>query len=200
MRAGLGGELRQRTVVVEARHRGEALRLERGRVLHRDQRVGVGRVADHEHAHIARGDGVERFTLRREDLRVGEQQVLALHAGAARACADQQRCMAIFERDARIIGGDDLGERRERAVVEFHHDALQRRQRRCDLEQVQVHRLVGAEQGAGGDAEGEGIADLAGGAGDRNIQRLLHRGLQEGNPLILVHRPRPHLLCCKRGA
>jgi hypothetical protein len=37
---------------------------------------------------------------------------------------------------------------------------------------VQVDPGVGAEHGAGGDAEGEGIADLAGSPGDRNVHNF----------------------------
>ena len=76
-------------------------------------RVGVGRVADHQHADVAIRHFVHRLALRGEDLRIGHQQVLALHAGAARARADQQRGLAVLERDLRIVGGDDLVERRE---------------------------------------------------------------------------------------
>ena len=42
-----------------------------------------------------------------------------------------------------------------------------------DLEQLQDDRLVGAEHLAGGDAEQEGVADLAGGAGDRDAEGAL---------------------------
>ena len=37
------------------------------------------------------------------------------------------------------------------------------------LEQVQVHRPVGAEQLSGGDPEQQRVADLAGGAGDGHL-------------------------------
>ena len=80
----LRGELRQRAVVVEAHHRREILLRQRRRGLHRDVGVGVGRVADDEHLDVARGDLVERLALLGEDLGVLQQQVLALHAGAAR--------------------------------------------------------------------------------------------------------------------
>jgi hypothetical protein len=69
---------------------------------------------------------------------------------------------------------DDLVERGERAVVELHHHALQRRQRRRDLEQMQIDRLIGAEHLAGSDTEGEGVTDLAGSAGDRDVDGTLH--------------------------
>src|ERR1700730_12843330 len=41
---------------------------------------------------------------------------------------------------------------------------------------MQVDRLVRSEHLSGGDAEGKGIADLAGGAGDRDVQGWLHDG------------------------
>ena len=89
VRAGLVRELREGAVVIEARHGGEVARLQVLRVGARDQRVGVGRVADHQHFHLAVRDLVERLALRREDLRVRQQQILALHARAARPRADQ---------------------------------------------------------------------------------------------------------------
>ena len=71
---------------------------------------------------------------------------------------------------SRLGGGHDALEQRERAVVELHADALQRGHGLLvgDFDEVQDDRLVRAEHGAGGDAEQEGITDLAGGAGDRD--------------------------------
>ena len=88
--------------------------------------------------------------------------------------ADEQCGVAVLERDLGVVGRDDLVQRRERAVVEFHDDALQRAERRRDLEQVQVDRLVGAEHLARGHSEGERVADLARGAGDGDVDRSLH--------------------------
>ena len=68
------------------------------------------------------------------------------------------------------VGGDvDAREQREGAVVELHRGALGGLERRLDLEQAQAHRGVGAEQLAGGDAEQQRVADLAGGAGDGDV-------------------------------
>jgi hypothetical protein len=39
---------------------------------------------------------------------------------------------------------------------------------------MQVHRLVRTQHLAGGNSEGEGITDLTGGAGDRDVQGGLH--------------------------
>ena len=63
---------------------------------------------------------------------------------------------------------DHAGEQREGAVVELHHHALERLLRLLvgDLEQLQDDRLVLAEHLAGRDAKQQGVADLAGGAGD----------------------------------
>ena len=71
------------------------------------------------------------------------------------------------------------GEQREGAVVELHHHALQRLLRLLvgDLEQLQDDRLVLAEHLARGDAEQQGIADLAGGAGDRDSNGCLAHGI-----------------------
>ena len=78
------------------------------------------------------------------------------------------------------------GEQREGAVVELHAHALERAHGRRDLEQLQVHGLVGAEQGAAGDAEEEGVADLAGSAGHGNLHGCSH-GL---GPYSFPHRHR----------
>ena len=58
---------------------------------------------------------------------------------------------------------------REGAVVELHDHALEHLHGRLDLEQAQHDRLVLAEQLARGDAEEEGVADLAAGAGDGDV-------------------------------
>ncbi len=174
MFAGLFGELRQRAVVIQARHRSEVARIEVLRIRLGDERVGVGRIADDQHFHLPVRNLVESLALRRENLRVGEQEILALHAGTAGPGADEHGDVAIPEGNFGIVGGDDLVERREGAVVELHHDALQAGQSRRDFEQMQVHGLIRTQHLAGGDAEGEGITDLTGGAGDRDVQGRLH--------------------------
>ena len=69
------------------------------------------------------------------------------------------------------VGADlDAGQGRERAVVELHHDALERLQGRLDLQQPQLDRAVRAEQRAAREAEEQAVADLAGGAGDGDLE------------------------------
>ena len=63
----------------------------------------------------------------------------------------------------------------KRAIVEFHAHAVQGGHGFFvgNFDEVQDDRLVRAERRAGGDAEQEGITDLAGGAGDSNANGVL---------------------------
>ena len=106
------------------------------------------------------------FALGREDLGVLQQQILALHAGAAGLGADQDGEIRILEGYLGIVGGHDAGHGRKGAVVQLHDHAVEGAQGRGDFQQLQNHRLLRAEQVAGGDAEYKLVADLAGGTGD----------------------------------
>ena len=103
------------------------------------------------------GNRIERRALDGEDLGVLQQQVLALHARAARTGADQHGDIGVLERDLRVIGADHAGQQRERAVLQFHHHALERGLRLLhrQLEHLQDDWLVLAQHFAGGDAEQE---------------------------------------------
>ena len=67
---------------------------------------------------------------------------------------------------SRFAVGHDALEQRKRAVVQLHHHAAERGQGGFDFNQVEDDGLIRAEHRAGGDAEQEGITDLAGGAGN----------------------------------
>ena len=181
MRAGFFGQLRQRAVVVEAGHRGEVARVEIRRGGLGDERVGVGRVADDQYFDVARGVVVQRLALRAEDGAVRGEQILALHAGAARTGADQERVIAVLEGDIGVVGGDKAAQQREGAIVEFHGNALECVQRRGDFQQLQDDGLVRAEHIASCDAESERIADIAGSAGDGDANGVFH----EESPVCL---------------
>ena len=88
------------------------------------------------------------------------RMVLAAH------CAHEEADVRAVERLVRVGGDVDGLEQREGAVDELHRGALGGLEGRLDLEEAQAHLLVGAEQLAGGDAEEDRVADLAGGAGD----------------------------------
>ncbi len=70
------------------------------------------------------------------------------------------------ERGLGVVGDVDAGQQREGGVVQLHRGALGGLDGVGDLQQRQVDGGVGAQQLAGGDAEEQGVADLAGGAGD----------------------------------
>ena len=176
VRAGLGGELRQRAVVVQAGHRGDLLGVQFRRVAGGDQRIGVGRVADHQDANIGIRLRRQGLALYREDFGVGLQQIGAFHAGAARACADQHRVLDAFEGFLGVRGADDALHQRESAVVDLHDRALELFKGIRNVQQLQDHRLILAEHVARGDAEDKRIRDLAGGAGNRNADGLGHYG------------------------
>ncbi len=173
-RPGFLAHLSERTVVIEARHRGEPLRRQARRVALSDQRVGIRGVSHDEYAHVAARDGVERLALRRENLGVLEQQLLALHPGSARPRADQHRDVAVLERAARVVRRRNLVERAESAIVELHHHALHRGGSGGYFQQIEIDRLVGPEHLTRGDAKRERIADVSRGAGDRDGDWLFH--------------------------
>ena len=112
------------------------------------------------------GDGP---ALRAEDPPVDGEQVAPLHARLAGDRADQQRPGGAVEGGVQVGGGHDVADQGKGAVVDLHDHALERLHARLDLEEAQHHRLVGAEQLARGDAEQEGVADLACGPGDGDV-------------------------------
>ena len=81
----------------------------------------------------------------------------------------EQREVHAVEHRGGIVTDLDLGQRGEGAVVELHHDPLEGLQRRGDLQQAQLDRGVLAQQVAAGEAEQQAVADLAGGAGDGDL-------------------------------
>ena len=174
VRAGLLGELAFRAVLVEPGHREEAVLRHAVGVGGADQGVGVAGIADHQGADIGGGVAGDRLALAGEDLAVDAEQVAAFHPGLARDRADQQRPVGAAEAFVEVAGRDHFAEQRESAVVELHHHALERGHAGLDFDQAEVHRLVGAEERAGSDAEQEGIADLAGGAGHGDGDGSIH--------------------------
>ena len=147
---------------------------------HRDQRVGVRRVADDEDPDVGVGAGVDRLALRLEDAAVGLEQITALHARPTRAGTDEQTDAAAVERLDRIVIDVDAGEQREGAVVELHRRALGRLDGLRDLQQVEVDGRVRAEHLAGCDTEQQRVADLPGRAGNGDFD-----GGAQGNRFLL---------------
>ena len=114
------------------------------------------------------------------------EQVGALHAVLAGHGADEQGDVDVTEGDVGVVGLHHAGEQREGAVLELHGHALERAERRGDLEHLQDDRLVGAEHRPGGDPEEQRVADLAGSTGDSDA----NGGLESGHGPNLVTRDR----------
>ena len=139
--------------MVQTGHGSELAGVDVRRVALSDQGVGVGRVTDNQYLDAAAGNFIDGLALYREDGRVGLQQILALHAGAAGTGTYQQRIISILECNFWIVGYYHASQQRECAVVEFHGNAVQGAQSRGNFQHLQNDRLIGAEHLAGGDPE-----------------------------------------------
>ena len=183
--ARLDRQLAGGPVVVEPGEGVEAFRGDVRGVAQGDQRVGVGRVARDQDLDVVRGVVVQRAALRLEDGPVGLEQVAALHALAAGARADEEGEVHAVEDLVGVVARHDGVEQRVGAVVELHDDTLERLQRRGDLEQAQLDRLVRAEQLPARDPEQQAVADLPSGSGDGDLHGCAH-----GSPSHRCRRPR----------
>ncbi len=158
-----------RRIIAVKRSLGTSGALER-----RDQAVRVGRVADHQDLDVVGRAGVDRLALRLEDAAVGLEQVGALHALAARAGRRQQADLAAVERLLRVVVDLDRrsssGKAQSSSSIAVPSAALTASgiSSRCRWTLVSGPSIC-----AGGDAEEDRVADLAGGAGDGDVDGVL---------------------------
>ena len=109
-----------------------------------------------------------------KDLAVRAQKVLPLHPRSTRPGTDEKRVVGVVEALVEVRGRVNARKQREGGVVQLHHDAGQSVHGGRDLDQLQNDGLIGAEHVAGRDAEGQGVTDVACGAGDGDANGLLH--------------------------
>ena len=174
---GLGRQLGLGPVLIEAHHGGEALGRDVGGVVHGDEGVGVGRVADDEHPDVgaALSESALPWAVKMAPL-ASSRSLRSMPLLRGRAPTSRAMLTSPNASWASSLMYD-LTQQREGAVVELHDDAPQGPQGRGDLEELQDDRLIGSEQGAAGDPEQQVVADLAGGAGDGDTNRGSgHRG------------------------
>ena len=164
-------QLRLGSVVVQAGHGGEIAWVQVGGVGSRDERVGVGRIPNHQDPHVTVGGLVQGASLDGENARVGHQQVLALHVRGSRSRAHQQCVLCALESNFGPIGELDAVKGVEGAVVQFHGDAPQRIHGGRDFDQLEYHGLIRPEKLPGSDTEGQLVADLSRRAGDGDAHR-----------------------------
>ena len=114
---------------------------------------------------------MDRLAGTREDRAVDADQVGSLHPLLARDAANEDDEVAVAEALFHVIAVvlDDSGEGRERAVIEFHVDAVERRHDGGNFNQVQHDGPMLAEDFSRREAEQRGITDLTGGSGDGNM-------------------------------
>jgi len=174
-------ELCVEAVVVEAREGCDVLAGDCGRgVLREDGSVGVGRVADDDNLAVRVAHLLENVALRGKDLAVLAEEVLALHARLARESAEHDDVVAVLEGHGGVRGDHRLAERLGAEVLELEHDTLHGLNSRLNVEEVEVHLDIGAEDGAIEEAREERVGDLTGGAGHRNSDGGLHHGRNDG--------------------
>ena len=174
--AGDAGELGESTVVIQSEHSREALGRERRSRFHSDVGIGVAGVAHNEHLDVAAGNSVKCFALFGEDGTVGREQFGAFHAFGARTGTHKNGGIGILECDHRVGRGSHVCQKREGAISQFHHHALESSSafRRIAFEQLQNDRLIGAEHVTSGNAEKQSIANIASRTGHGNANRFLH--------------------------
>ena len=140
-----------------------------------DVGVRVAGVANHEHLDIAVSRFVKRSALFLEDRAVREEQVRAVHTGAARHRADQEGGIGTVKGSARVARRHHLREQREGAVEELHADTLQGGLALFVIafEQLQLNRRIGSEHGTACEAEEQSVADVAGGTRNGDADSLI---------------------------
>ena len=176
--AGFLREHRLRAVLVEADHRGETIWREAAGHAGGDHAICVGGISHYGHAGVVGGDLINDAALGGENFAVVLEQVGAFHAGAAGLGADEQAPVGILETDLRVVGENHALQERESAVVEFHRHALEGFHGffHGHFEELENHRLIGAEHGAGGDTGQEGVVDLTGSSGHGYANGRFHKG------------------------
>ena len=172
---GLLGQLRQGPVMVQPSQRTEPFGRDVGRIVHGDERIGIGRIPGHTDADIVGGDCVEGLALGGEDRTIGFEEVAALHALRPGPSPDEQGEVDAVEDMLGRIADLNRVESGKGTVVEFHDHTFEGGQGRCDFQQAQLNWSLGAEKSTAGNAEEETVADLTGRTGDSDFDGSIHR-------------------------
>jgi len=165
----LKGQLAGCPVLVKPGHSGEILLGDGGGVVGADEGVGVCRISNHQNFDTFLGMLVHGLALHLEDLDIGRQQVLPLHALLPGHGAHQESSINILKCNIGIIRCNHVLDKREGAVLDLHDNSPQDPHHGSDVEQVQAERLVHPEDIARSHLVDEGVGDLAGGSGDHNL-------------------------------
>jgi hypothetical protein len=140
---GLFGELRFRAIFVESGHGEEAVAREVRRVVHGDETIRIARVSHDVNANIGGGVLLNCLALADKDFAIDAQQILSLHSRFARHAANEQRPVHAAEALVQVGCRHHAFEQGKRAIIEFHHDTVQRGQSRFDLDEMQNDGWLG---------------------------------------------------------
>src|SRR5580704_5553889 len=124
--SGFGGQLRFTAVFVETSHSKPTIAGYAFCIVHRDQTIGVTRVADHQDPNIGSRILFNGVPLARENLAVDSQKLFTPHPLLARDASDQQYPIHSSKAFLNIGSRTELCDQRERAIFKFHDDSLKR--------------------------------------------------------------------------
>ena len=140
--AGLQSQLGLCAVFIQSRHGKPAVRGHVLRVLHRDKAIGIARISHNDHANIRSCISGDRFALRGKDLSIAAQEILALHSRLAGHASHEQCPIRAAKTLVEIHRGNDFSQKGKRTVLEFHHNAFQRRERDRNFNEMEIDRLI----------------------------------------------------------
>lgn len=162
--------------MVETGHGGEVFGGNVGSVVLADHSVGVSRVTNNDSLSVTSAVIIDSFTNINEDLAIVLKKIRALHTRSARLRTHQEVIINIFKSDGKITSDHDVVEEGESAIMQLSHHTFEHLLLEGQIEEVENHALVLAEELTARDSEDDGVGDLASSAGDENSLGLIVQG------------------------
>ncbi len=174
--AGLLGQLRNGTILVQPRHSEPAIGRNFWSVAHRDQAIRITRIAHHQDADIVRSCRLNRLTRVGKDRTIDADQVSTFHSLLTGNTADTNDKVTILEADVEMVAVsfDDTVQCRESTVIKLHVNAVEGRHHRRNFHKVQDNGLIRPEDFTRRQTKNHGVTNLAGRTGDRNANGGSH--------------------------
>jgi len=145
-RVGLKGQLGQGSVVIKTGHSSEAGGGEVRGIGLADEGVCVGWVSNNDSLAVTSGVIVDGLADRDENLAVVLEEISTLHTWATWLGSDEEVVVDILEGGFEVASDHDFVEEREGAIVELGLDTLEDLLLHGEVEQVEDHTLVLAEE------------------------------------------------------
>ena len=202
--ASLECDLCNGTVLVETGHGGEVSGGEIRRVVLSNEAISVGRVSNNDGFGVASAVIIDGLANVNEDLAVVLEEIGTFHSGAARLGTNEEVVVDVLEGSGQVRCAHDIVEEGESAIVQFSLDSLQDLLLEGQVEEVQNHTLVfaqeftaidnqkvkgvslgvfyfcklnkGLENNLRGNSVDNGVGDLTSGAGDKDTLGFVVEG------------------------